>query len=164
MHSDLSGRFVSGRFQVNGGRGVRRPTFSPTRTVSPTITATRSPVTSSNKIRPPAHLVKPVDTRTAPAATGVDPSYIPEGFRYSKEQLADMLARGQTETMERSGEDENGLPFADELEQKSREMDATKQFGVDASDALLPEMAPEPAGQGTGLLLAAVAAYFLLGG
>lgn len=89
---------------------------------------------------------------------------VPDGFRYSPEQLRDMLIRGASETFERSGEDEQGLPFADDLEQKSREIDATKQYGVDARGALLPGEAPAEAGKAVGWLLAAVAGYFLLGG
>lgn len=98
----------------------------------------------------------------------VEPSVdvaVPDVFRYTKEQIADMLIRGASETFDRTGESEEGLPIADDLEQKSREIDATKQFGVDADGGLFPTVAPQAkAGQALGWTIAAVVGYFLLGG
>lgn len=87
----------------------------------------------------------------------------PEQFVYSKEQIMDMLARGASETFERSGETDSGLPIDTELEQKSRELDATKNYVINASGEIIP-VEPKAAGGGLALLAAAVAGFFLLGG
>ena len=89
--------------------------------------------------------------------------FIPEQFRYSREQIVDMLARGASETYERSGEDETGLPLELELEQRSREIDANKQYVIDANGEIVTKEAPAP-GAGLGLIAAAIAAFFIFGG
>ena len=93
----------------------------------------------------------------------LEPAGIPQGFRYTREQLTDMLARGASETFERSGENENGLPTAFDLEQRSREMDANKQYADDVTGEVVAKDAPKP-GAGLGLIAAAIAAFLIFGG
>ena len=103
---------------------------------------------------------------TAPGTTPFMPTFdtaLPEQFVYSKEQIMDMLARGASETFERTGETDSGLPIDTELEQKSRELDATKNYVINASGEIVP-VEPKAAGGGLALLAATVAAFFLFGG
>ncbi len=113
----------------------------------------------------PTPLIRP--DFIAPGAEPFVPAFdtaIPEQFRYSKEQLMDMLARGASETFERTGETDSGLPLELELEQISRELDATKQFVVDADGTIIP-VEPETApGAGLAWIAAAIAGFFILGG
>lgn len=48
--------------------------------------------------------------------------------RYTPEQIREMLERGASETVERSGESDGGGPADDELMQQSREANATDTF------------------------------------
>lgn len=100
---------------------------------------------------------------SADAAMPLDTAFIPEQFVYSKDQIMDMLARGASETFERSGETDSGLPIDTELEQKSRELDATKDYVINADGAIIP-VEPKAPGGGLALLATAVAAFFLFGG
>lgn len=113
----------------------------------------------------PTPLIRP--DFIAPGAEPFVPTFdtaIPEQFRYSKEQLMDMLARGASETYERTGETDSGLPLELELEQISRELDATKQYVVDADGTIVPVEPKGAPGAGLGWLAAAAAAFFVLGG
>lgn len=126
------------------------------KTPTQTVTATASA---------PAPAPAPVqDVVSSGIDTPAAASTIPQQFRYTKEQLADMLIRGASEQVERSGEDENGLPEAYDLEQISRENDATKQFGIDAEGGLFPEVVAMPENKAVGWLIAAAVAYFMIGG
>lgn len=116
-------------------------------------------------IKPPSSFYEPPPAAfpSTDAAMPLDTAFIPEQFVYSKEQIMDMLARGASETYERSGETDSGLPIAAELEQKSRELDATKDYVINADGAIIP-VEPKAPGGGLALLAAAVAAFFLFGG
>lgn len=54
-------------------------------------------------------------------------------FRYSEGQIREMLQRGASETMERSGESDSGLPADEAAQQQSREASATADFESNGS-------------------------------
>lgn len=156
---------------ANGGGRVRYAL--PTRQVAPVISPTVTATPTTSKISPPAWMLEPrfstmPVTITPPPGVATELPMdisIPETFRYSPEQLRDMLMRGASETYDRSGEDENGLPLATDLEQRSREMDATKQFAIDKAGGVLPATAVDATpGQALGWAAAALIGYLLLGG
>jgi hypothetical protein len=83
-------------------------------------------------------------------------------FRYSDDQIREMLARGKSETVERSGESDSGMPEDSDLERRAANNGATDAFTATA-------------GEGPGYItlggkkvnvmpyvLAAVAAYYLM--
>lgn len=84
----------------------------------------------------------PIPVRTSPIIFTQNTP--PDQFRYSEDQIRDMLNRGQSETMERSGESDSGLPYADDLETKSREADATAAFIKDSNGVAPPELSEPP--------------------
>lgn len=162
------------RYYANGAR------LSPTTAYAPPSTTLLQPIQPppiiSVPISPPASFYEPAPGildvpaaqwqtafPSADATMPLDTAFIPEQFVYSKEQIMDMLARGASETFERSGETDSGLPIDTELEQKSRELDATKNYVINASGEIIP-LEPKAAGGGLALLAAAVAAFFLFGG
>lgn len=170
------------RDMQNGVRYAPRITaVSPPPTIAPTatVTATQPDYTGGTlwrytepKISPPASFYEQTVSlpEWEPQLRPGDPGYvsfpaeIPEQFRYSKEQLMDMLARGASETYQRTGETESGLPLELELEQLSRELDASKQYAVNAEGEIVA-LEPEPtAGAGLMWAAAAAAAFFLFGG
>lgn len=86
----------------------------------------------------------------------------PDLFRYSDEQIREMFQRGQSETVERSGESDSGLPYAGEAEQSVQDADATAVFMRDSVDVPVPEVEPEKPSL-LPLVLLAGALYFLGG-
>jgi len=89
---------------------------------------------------------------------------VPEQFRYSDDQIRDMLQRGASETFERSGETDSGLFNSPELEQKANESDATKQFGRESAGGTVPPgnlPGTTDTEKDYRWLLAAAAAYFM---
>lgn len=86
---------------------------------------------------------------------------IPDQFRYTPDQIRDMLMRGQSETMERSGESDSGLPPASAAEAEANAREATKQYGIDVRAGAVPP----PVSETPNLLpLAALAAFLIFGG
>lgn len=188
--SEREGIDYAARYARLASQIIPDGTIAPTPTVAPTPSYV-APVTS--KPSPPAYLTDPTarpptyeqdpaywgyrDPRepfytTMPVTPPIiqplieerDYAAIPEPFRYSKEQIMDMLARGASETYERTGETDSGLPVEVELEQISRELDATKQYAVDADGTIVPTEPRIAAGAGLGWLAAAVVGFLVLGG
>lgn len=91
-------------------------------------------------------------------------------FRYSEDQIREMLLRGRSETTERSGESDSGLPNAFDLEQEAAESDATNQFTKDAAGGAFPGVELTAKGNGpaastkTGNALLIAGLLFLLFG
>ena len=84
---------------------------------------------------------KIVHTTTGPLKiplTEVMQQQPPDMFRYSEEQIREMLHRGKSETVERSGESDSGLPIAMEAEQTAREAGATSAFITEADETPTP--------------------------
>lgn len=147
-------------------KGARRPAPKPTVTYRGTSGFAKRPVYPST----PKLTTSMMPTRSTPLHVANDPisenympdQIIPEQFRYTKEQLRDMLARGHSETVERSGESDSGLPPSPDLEETANQRDATKQYGIDVRAGVTPGAAPDEPNL-LPLALAA-AAFFLLGG
>lgn len=103
------------------------------------------------------------DAIERPDYSGMVAPQIPEQQIYTKEQLLEMLHRGQSETVERSGESDSGLPNATGLEQKSREGDASRQYSIDAQGAAVP-VPTETKDNALGWLALAAISFLVLGG
>jgi len=161
---------VTGRETIDYATRYARlePQITATTTYTPpptTLQPIEAPPVISVPISPPASFFEPPVTvfPSADSAMPIDTAFVPETFVYSKDQILDMLTRGASETFERTGETESGLPIAAELEQKSRELDATKNYVVNAEGEIIP-VEPKATGGGLALLAAAVAGFLLLGG
>jgi len=83
-------------------------------------------------------------------------------FRYSDDQIREMLARGKSETTERSGESDSGMPVDKDHEQAANEKHATESFSV-SSDGT-PGYATAPAKKLNlwPVIIAGVAAYYFM--
>lgn len=123
-----------------------------------------APAISTTPLTAPATVYTPIKQLTSPIA---DQALLretsgPIQSDYSPDQIREMFARGTSETYERSGEDENGLPQASHLEQQARESDSMTQFAFDSGDETVPDTMPDKPDIVPLAVLAALA-YFLLG-
>lgn len=122
------------RVPLNGG-GAKQ--LTPTRATPGAEAAARmrAAAVARNRQRIQAHTARrAAQVEMAQAAQAGD-------FPYTREQLLEMLARGRSETFERSGESDTGLPFADDAESKARAEGATAAFGARAGEPVPPEPA-----------------------
>lgn len=83
-------------------------------------------------------------------------------FRYSDDQIREMLQRGKSETVERSGETDGGMPVETDLEQQSKESSATENFDVSAGNGPGYVTAPAKKVNLLPVILAGIAAYYLM--
>ncbi len=142
-------------------RAARRrpPGFIPRPGVPIPFTPTRTP-TATPPISPPLRM---------PGGVPIMPDIaidlqIPPGVRYTEDQIRDMLMRGRSETMERTGESDAGLPPAADLEERADQAAATTQYGIDVRAGVTPPPAPGAAPDWLVPAALAIGAFFLLGG
>lgn len=154
--------FINPR-RVNGGWGggsgggwvPPRQTVAIAPPIQPKITPIQAPPRMSTPLTHPDKNIYVTDYRTHPDFN------VPEEmrFRYSPEQIKDMLARGKSETVERSGESDSGMPDDTAMQTQSRQNGATDAFASSGEDPVKvaqakPNILP--------LLLAGAAAYYFL--
>lgn len=141
------------RHPFTGLEGLAASSFAPSGGFSTPVPA---PVTQTVT-------ASPTQTVTAPppsfniARQGMSP----DQFQYSEDQILQMLERGQSETVERSGESDAGLPVADDLELTSRQSDATRAFLLDAENAATPTLEPAAAPAIVPLAILGALFYFM---
>lgn len=124
----------------------------------------KPPILQSGPKITPGVIVPKTPVLTAPEADLVD-TYVgipPEmQFRYTPEQIREMRERGKSETMERSGESDGGMPDDNAMMQKSREASATEHF-ESSDNGAASVVAESPVKKYLPLIVAGVAAYYFM--
>jgi hypothetical protein len=121
---------------------------------------------------PPTPKITPTITPIKSTGLTLDPSMlrfspdfqIPEEMRhrYSDDQIREMLARGKSETVERSGESDSGMPIDSDLEQRATENNANAAFTATAGGGPGYVTIGGKKVNVVPYILAAVAAYYLM--